>query len=107
MTGRARLQLIALLLACACAPSVHPVTAPEPVTETAPTPVVPAAMEQVNNIGTAPARSTEPAPIPAPALESAGVVVASTDAVAAPVAPAEASWDIEVKEYLTHDRVDF
>ena len=44
-----------------------------------------------------------------PPLESAGVVFTSTEAAEAPTlafltAP---SWDIEVKEYMSHDRVEF
>ena len=43
------------------------------------------------------------------ALESAGVVEADIVTVDRPAlsVPVEASWDIEVKEYLSHDRVEF
>jgi membrane-bound lytic murein transglycosylase D len=42
-----------------------------------------------------------------PVRESAGTVAMLEAVDAPPPAPAEASWDIEVKEYLTHDRVEF
>jgi membrane-bound lytic murein transglycosylase D len=43
------------------------------------------------------------------ALESAGVVEADIVTVDRPAlsVPVEASWDIEVKEYLSHDRVEY
>jgi membrane-bound lytic murein transglycosylase D len=43
------------------------------------------------------------------ALESAGVVEADIVSVDRPAlsVPVEASWDIEVKEYLSHDRVEY
>ena len=43
------------------------------------------------------------------ALESAGVVEADIVSVDRPAlsVPVEASWDIEVKDYLSHDRVEF
>jgi membrane-bound lytic murein transglycosylase D len=108
MTGRARTSLIVFAFA-ACAPAVRPETAPDPVRDTANV-SAPAAMEQ---LAEAPRREASkplvaPAQSPSP-LESSGVIVTGTEPIEPlkPAVPAVASWDIEVKEYLSHDRVDF
>src|SRR5688572_13861387 len=105
MTGRAPIT-IALLFAAACAPAARMDTEPVPVTDT----VVTAAMEQLE-ARRAPAQVAEAAPEAArperPARESAGTVAMLEHVEAPPPAPAAASWDIEVKEYLAHDRVEF
>lgn len=99
MIGPVRYPLLALLAtATACLPTSAPVTAPEAV-DAVETVVVP-----------------EATPIPDSALlllesGSNAVSAAPADPVAAEVeAPAvrpDASWDIEVTEYLSHDRVDY
>jgi len=153
MTGRARILLIAICLAWACAPSVRPETVPDPSPDSV-SAATPAAMEELESERIVPARKpVKPAaskpvkPVakaekpavakaekpekptvekplaekpekpaaailavqPPAALESAGLVYSMTEAADAPtpaflVAP---SWDIEVKEYLSHDRVEF
>jgi membrane-bound lytic murein transglycosylase D len=120
MTGHARSFLIAFALVSsgACA-RVAPVTSPDPVADTAAS--VPAAMEALSNtdrkaeIAEEQAQSAkritlaeESARPESATLESPGTVATSRDAE--PVAPpvrAEASWDIEVRDYLDHDRVEF
>jgi membrane-bound lytic murein transglycosylase D len=155
MTGRARIPLIAICFAWACAPSVRPKTAPDPSPDSV-SAAIPAAMEELDRkveaakpvkpgaTKTVKAAATKPvktaatkpekpvatkpekpvaskpeapaatnperpaAQLPS-ALELTGVVSASTEATDAPplafsFAP---SWDIEVKEYLSHDRVEF
>ena len=81
-------------------------TEPVPATDS----VVTAAMEQLE-ASKAPAPVAQPAPEssrPAPPQrESTGTVALPEHVDAPPPAPIEASWDIEVKEYLTHDRVEF
>lgn len=84
-------------------------TEPLPATDT----VLTAAMEQLEP-SKAPTPVVHKAPEtsrPAtPTRESTGTVAILESADAPPVTtvgPAEASWDIEVKEYLTHDRVEF
>lgn len=106
MTGRARIPLIAAVLAWACAPTVRPVTAPEPTDSVSPPT---AAMEQLVTETKAPPKPADPPPTQPAALESEGVVATSAEVIAAsaPTVRAEASWDIEVREYLSHDRVDF
>jgi membrane-bound lytic murein transglycosylase D len=106
MTGRARISVVAAVLSWACAPSIRPVTAPEATNSAAPPT---AAMEQLVTESKAPTKVVEqPAP-PAVTLESEGAVAASAEIAPPPasVVRAEASWDIEVKEYLSHDRVEF
>jgi peptidoglycan lytic transglycosylase D len=108
MTGRARTSLIAIVFA-ACAPAVRPETAPDPARDTANV-SAPAAMEQLTETpkreAARPVYSTAPTQAQ---LESSGVIVTGTEPaepLKEPV-PAAASWDIEVKDYLAHDRVDF
>ena len=131
MTGRARISLVAFLFAGACARPSSPVTAPEPANDSVGA-SVPAAMEVLEKetrktapavarprTTPAPAKPTPapprpapappPAPAPAPQRESGGSVEPTYEVLELPGpkrAP-EASWDIEVKEYLSHDRVDF
>ena len=151
MTGRARIPLIAVCFACACAPSSRPATVPDPADSVsaaipaameelekkvvAKTPVKPAAKKPVKTVvekpvATKPVKASvekaekpaveKPAvekpetpavamAVPPIALESAGVVfTTSTTAEAPPPAFITApSWDIEVKEYMSHDRVEF
>ena len=108
MTGHARSTLIAFVFA-ACAPVVRPETAPDAARDTANV-STPAAMEQLAEApkreASKPVESPPPAP---PQLESSGVIVTGTEPVEPlkPAAPVAASWDIEVKDYLAHDRVDF
>src|SRR5688500_11529377 len=109
MTGRARIPLIAIIFAGACAPVVRPETAPDAARDTADA-SMPAAMEQLSEAPKVEkAKPVEAAPPPAVSQESAGVVASNTESAEPPkdVVPAVASWDIEVKEYLSHDRVDF
>lgn len=99
MPGSARLPFLAVLATTACLPS-RPATVPVPeVAPPAPVPVE--------------ARSVEPESVSATAID-----VAEDDSGAAPAtmalapangdgAPADASWDIEVRSYLGHDRVDY
>lgn len=113
MTGRARIPLItvSLLVGVACARAVAPVTAPGPVPDSV-SASIPAAMEQLGNQGKAadsaiPAKK-ESAPSQAPAIEAPSAVAVIPELVEPPAAvPAEASWDIEVRDYLSHDRVEF
>jgi peptidoglycan lytic transglycosylase D len=107
MTGRAPSLLIAMLFVAACAPSARPVTAPEPAPDSAL--ATSAAMEKLasDRKGTTP-EPPKPAPKPAEKpIESTGRVAVLEAAEAPAAAPAEASWDIEVKDYLSHDRVEF
>lgn len=101
--------MIALFSVAACIPTARPETAADPVKNTD-NASVPAAVEQLSR----PAKAESPRPAARPAstegpLESSGVVVSAGESAEPPksIAPAEASWDIEVKEYLSHDRVDF
>ena len=107
MTGRARSSLIAIVFA-ACAPAVRPETAADPARDTANV-SAPAAMEQLSQASRSEVQKTQESPAPAPAtLESPGIVISSTESPESPKATAvEPSWDIEVKDYLSHDRVDF
>jgi membrane-bound lytic murein transglycosylase D len=185
MPGHARIPLIAIVIACACAPAVKPETASKAVADSAsattavakdrPDRTKSSPKSTTSNKGSAsakgnvaskpktaanekpsnPAKSTEkpsatakaqtekPAPsakapptekplvlekpaaiekdepkvaperssrlAAAMALESAGVVEADIVSVDRPALslPVEATWDIEVKEYLSHDRVEF
>ena len=109
MTGRARIPLIAVLSAWACAPLPRPETAPD-AAPAAVGAVTPAASEHVAKERRAePRKATKPAATPPASLESAGVIASVPDAPEppAPVGPAEASWDIEVTPYLSHVRVEF
>ena len=187
MPGHARIPLIAIVIACACAPAVKPETAPNAVADSA----APAAVAKnrpekttaapkaaastrgstpkgTGSVATKPKTTNEKTPatakasgtekspanakaqsaekpaasVKAPvaekalvlekptaaekeeaketpersnrlaaamALESAGVVEADIVTVDRPAlsVPVEATWDIEVKEYLSHDRVEF
>ena len=136
MTGRARISLVAFLFAGACARPSSPVTAPEPANDSV-SPAVPAAMEVLEKESKSaspaaarpkpaaaspkptpappkPTPTPPPAPAPTPVIptphrESGGSVEPTYEVLKLPGpkrAP-EASWDIEVKEYLSHDRVDF
>jgi membrane-bound lytic murein transglycosylase D len=112
MTGHARNLLIAfaLLSSGACARGAAPVSIPEPVADSALV-AAPAAMEQLGDDAGRKA-PIEPAPkaVDTPAtLESSGTIVTAADAVEppAPLVRGEASWDIEVRDYLEHDRVEF
>lgn len=186
MTGRARIPLIAIVIASACAPAVKPETAPKSVADTATaakakpsssTKTAPSKNSTLSkgNSSTKPKTSTsekpsttakapstekssasakssnserasssakaaptdKPVAIEKPltlekvaptekddpkaspersnrlaaamALESAGVVEADIVTVDRPAlaVPVEASWDIEVREYLSHDRVEY
>jgi membrane-bound lytic murein transglycosylase D len=109
MTGRALVPMIALLSAAACVPASRPETTPDPVKDTV-NASVPAAMEQLSTASkTEPPRAVQRPVVPEGPLESPGVVVTAADAAepVKPIAPAAASWDIEVKDYLSHDRVEF
>lgn len=105
MTGGARITLVTAVLAWACAPTVRPATVPEPADSVSPPT---AAMEQMVTEDKLPAKPVE-APITTVALEAEGAAAASGEVALPPPTPAraDASWDIEVKEYLSHDRVDF
>jgi membrane-bound lytic murein transglycosylase D len=99
----ARLILLSALSVSACMPQAGaPVTAPAPANDLS--------------------KSSAPPATPLPTIEfdvtdsASGEVIeatASEDEVAAVMAPesvappADASWDIEVREYLEHDRVEF
>jgi membrane-bound lytic murein transglycosylase D len=109
MTGRAPTLLMAMLFVAACVPSARPETAPDPAPDSALS--TSAAMEKLasDRKETAP---EPPKPSPRPAVEkpheSAGrVAMLEASEASTPATAAEASWDIEVKEYLTHDRVEF
>ena len=132
MTGRARITLIAALFAGACAPAKKPTTAPEPAPDSV-SAAVPAAMELLEDKKAAeprPAartprpetreappraatreapRETPPeVPAPPPVRASAGTVAPMLESADAPPwIPPTVSWDIEVKPYLTNDRVEF
>lgn len=56
----------------------------------------------------APAKLTEPAR-PVQTMESSGIIETPADSPEplAPAARVDASWDIEVRDYLEHDRVEF
>jgi membrane-bound lytic murein transglycosylase D len=111
MTGHVRtlLTVCTLLMSGACARSVVPVTAPEPAVDFA------SADLGTDMHGTTPGAEQEGPSAErkefaeafsladSSVLESSGTVA---DA-AAPAIPAEASWDIEVRDYLEHDRVEF
>jgi membrane-bound lytic murein transglycosylase D len=107
MPGRYALLLI-VLFSGACVPGIQVATSPGPVPDSVAL-SIPAAMEQLGNDGgdSATAIAKEPADVPptvAGAEESAAIDVPEA---AAPAPPAEASWDIDVRSYLSHDRVDF
>lgn len=147
MTGRARIPLIAICFAWACAPSVRPETVPNPSADSV-SAAIPAAMEELERdskvaakppVKSASSKPVKPAPSkpekpaaakpenpadakpqkppagplavqPPATLESAGVVFTSTAEAAEAPPPAfiiAPSWDIEVKEYMSHDRVEF
>lgn len=140
MTGRARIPMVAVLLAWACAPATRPKTAPEaapdsvsaakpaasrtkPATKPAATaakpaaaaakPVAtaakPAAKEQPGNDGsTTTVTTAKPSTWATGTLESAGVI-ASLPETPEPMYPVglAVSWDIDVKPYLSNDRVEF
>jgi len=161
MTGRARIPLIAVLAAWACAPLPRPETVPEvvadsaiaatpaamekpehsrktetgkssktaakPTTKTTAKPVSkPAATVPAKPAAALPATSAENVPanptanpaasllaipdaaLPTP-LESSGLVgdLLEAPGASAPGGLAGASWDIEIKPYLSHDRVEF
>jgi membrane-bound lytic murein transglycosylase D len=109
MTGHARVPLVAILIAGACAPVVRPETATAPAREKV-NASAPAAVEQSREAPPRPeARRPLETPEPPATLESSGVVEKSPEAPEPPksVVPAEPSWDIEVKDYLDHDRVEF
>lgn len=108
MTGHARTSLIAIVFA-ACAPAVRPETAPDAARDTVDV-SAPAAMEQLSHAPRTEAARLQESPQASPVpLESPGVVVAMAETFEPPraTAPAAASWDIEVKDYLSNDRVDF
>jgi membrane-bound lytic murein transglycosylase D len=105
MTGRLSfLSIFAFAATTACGHSVPLVTAPDAVPDTVA--LAPAAMELLVNDSKVDSR---PVPAASATQESGGVVIATTEAAEAPppAVPAEASWDIEVKDYLSHDRVEF
>ena len=131
MTGRARISLVAFLFAGACARPSSPVTAPEPANDSV-SAAVPAAMEVLEKESKGappsvarpkptpapanptpatpkPAPTPPPAPAPTPQRESGGSVEPTYEVLElpGPKRVPEASWDIEVKEYLSHDRVEF
>ena len=113
MTGRTRNLLIvfALISSGACARGVAPVTVPEAEVDSAA--AVTAAMEQLGNGGEEskaqgveqPETGEEPSP--AATLESSGTLATEAATPAVPAVPLPASWDIEVSDYLDHDRVEF
>lgn len=108
MPGRHVLPLVAVLLTGACVPGVPVATAPEPVPDSVL--AIPAAMEQLGNdakdsMAAVATASTEATTSGAVVEESAAMI--DVPEAASPAAPVEASWDIEVRSYLSHDRVDF
>lgn len=110
MTGRARLSLLAIFLAGACLPFSRPETSPGVVPDSA-NAEAPAAMEVLGEtpvVDSAVVRDTTVLVVP---LVSAGALAPAPEAgdaePVAPTVPADATWDIEVKDYLAHDRVDF
>ena len=106
MTGRARTSLIAVVFA-ACAPAMRPETAPDAAPDTV-NMLAPAAMEQLSQAPrTEATKPLEPVAVFSAPLESPRTVTASAELESPKAAPSEASWDIEVKDYLSHDRVDF
>ncbi|HEX6316879.1 MAG TPA: transglycosylase SLT domain-containing protein [Gemmatimonadaceae bacterium] len=108
MTGRFRVPftVIAIAATSACAGSLSPVTSPEAVPDTVA--LAPAAMELLVNDARVDPKPDEVPPTPA-TQESGGAVVPPMEAAEAPppAVPTEASWDIEVKDYLSNDRVEF
>ena len=157
MTGRARLPLILMLFAGACAPARRPATTPVavdsvPASGTATTKAADKKSKASAPRGSASAPRSKPSSAPtkkasttpktssAPArtasappktagappitaapppvaivkaptpitLESGGAIATDVLSTETPAwLPPEASWDIEVKEYLEHDRVEF
>jgi membrane-bound lytic murein transglycosylase D len=111
MTGRSRIPLaLFLLTAGACARGSGVVTIPEAIADTAGA-AMPAALEQLGDEpkpGTAPSRPDSTSR-QAETLESPGTIGSEAESMEAttPVVPVEASWDIEVRDYLANDRVDF
>jgi hypothetical protein len=100
----ARLILLSALTVSACMPQAGaPVTAPAPANGLSETPALPAAQLPAIEFDV----------IADSAMVEGTEATASEDEVAAvmspePAAPpADASWDIEVREYLEHDRVEF
>lgn len=101
MPFKARLILLSALTATACLPaSMVPVVTPAPIAaDSLPTPVsapvTPAPIEE----------EVQATSLTETSIEMSTDVEAVMSAPAGPPAPAE--WDIDVKSYLEHDRVDF
>lgn len=94
--------LAVVLFASACVPPTRPVDIPGPVADTV-TLVIPAAAP-----GSAPLEAPERAPeITAPASADPGPATAVPEASPVAATPPEATWDIDVRSYLTHDRVEY
>lgn len=108
MPGRHVLPLVAVLLTGACVPGVPVATAPEPVPDSVL--AIPAAMEQLANDANASmaavASKSAAATTSGAVVEESAAMIDVPDA-ASPATPVEASWDIDVRSYLSHDRVDF
>lgn len=107
MPGRHALSLFAVLFTAACLPGPQVMTGPTAVPDSVVL-TIPAAMEQLGDDARDSAvtlkESVEAPPSGVAVEESA----ATTDVPETPPAPpADASWDIEVRSYLSHDRVDF
>lgn len=86
------------MLAAGCLPSVAPVTRPEVAPDTVrtvPAPPIPEVAPEGNR--------PEPVPAAAESLTPASPVVEESP----PSPPAAPTWDIDVKSYLSHDRVEF
>jgi membrane-bound lytic murein transglycosylase D len=104
MPGSVRLTLLAVLAAAACHPSAGAVlTAPVAVTDPANGP-----MDSTAEVELADSLSAET--LSADATDSTGdaaVAIAGAISDVPPAPPADASWDIEIRQYLTHDRVEY
>ena len=114
MTGHARTFVVvfALIFTGACARGITPVTAPEAATDSAAS--APAAMEELalperdSTLPIATEASEEVVDVPA-TVESPGALDSSTESAepAAPVVREDASFDIAVRDYLDHNRVEY